>query len=72
MNNQQKKAMRWWHLRLSIYLNNQVKALSNDTLQEVFALRRKLELTLATDKATQPAEINEWLNNLERIDLIGN
>lgn len=67
MNNQQKQAMRWWHLNLSSYLSSQEKALSNDALQEVFALRRKLELTLVTDIATQSAAINEWLDSLERI-----
>ena len=42
-------------------------SLNHDTLQKVFALRRALELSIATGTAPQLADIKRWLDVLEDI-----
>lgn len=71
------KAMQWWELRRSTRLTQEAEHIREGLLQELFAMRRQLELTSAADSVEQHSieqhsveqhsVEQQWLSQVDRL-----
>lgn len=69
-------ALRWWQSRWSMVAAQQAEGIRDCLLQEVFALRRDLELSLLAATPPDSNQLQHWIHTLEylhqRLERLGN
>jgi hypothetical protein len=60
-------ALQWWFKRQSAQLLTESEQIHNGLLQEVFAIRRSLELSLVDETGVSPNQGQDWLNKAEKL-----
>jgi hypothetical protein len=61
------KALRWWNFRQSTRLDRQAEKIRDELLQELFTLRRSLELVPMDNVGLLGDHYQEWLNKIEKV-----
>lgn len=60
------KAMQWWDHRRSLHLQHQIEQLRDQSLQEIFAIRRSIEL-IEFDQHRFDQQRQDWLTQAEQL-----
>lgn len=60
------QAVRWWHHRQTMQLHHEAEQIRDGLLQEVFTLRRQLELSLIGPDQSSTAVSQHWLTVIEQ------
>ncbi|NJL35466.1 MAG: hypothetical protein HC840_12130 [Leptolyngbyaceae cyanobacterium RM2_2_4] len=61
------ETMRWWHQRQALQLNAQATEIRDGLLQELFALRRGLEVWAEGNHNASSHHHHDWLQKIERL-----
>jgi len=61
------RALQWWFRRQSVQLMSESERIHNGLLQEVFAIRRSLELSLVNEASTSATQNQDWLTRTEKL-----
>lgn len=61
------RALRWWFKRQSARLISESEQIHNGLLQEVFAIRRGLELSLVDETGASAIQNRDWLTKTEKL-----
>ncbi|MGD1943251.1 MAG: hypothetical protein ACFB0G_18300 [Leptolyngbyaceae cyanobacterium] len=59
--------LRWWHRYQAQLLNQETDFVRNGLLQEIIALRRRLEVACHTHPASQPYDCHTQLSEMQRL-----
>jgi hypothetical protein len=60
-------ALQWWFKRQSAQLSSESEQIHNGLLQEVFAIRRSLELSLIEETGVSLNQGHDWLHKAEKL-----
>ncbi|HEY9660161.1 MAG TPA: hypothetical protein V6C65_17015, partial [Allocoleopsis sp.] len=61
------RALQWWFRRQSLKMMDQSEQIHNGVLQDLFAVRRSLELASANENPISTTQRQTWLNQAEKI-----
>jgi hypothetical protein len=61
------ETMRWWHQRQALQFNAQATEIRDDLLQELFAVRRGLEVWSKSNNNASSHYHHDWLQKIERL-----
>lgn len=61
------RALQWWFRRRSVRLMSESERIHNGLLQEVFAIRRSLELSLINETSLSATQNQDWLTRTEKL-----
>lgn len=61
------KALQWWYYRRSLHLQNQAEQIREGLLQEIFSVRRDIELAQVNETKHFNEKCQDWLAKVEHI-----
>jgi hypothetical protein len=61
------RALQWWFKRQSAQLLSESEQIHNGLLQDVFAMRRSLELSLVDEAGVSSSQGQDWLKKAEKL-----